>query len=63
MKKLRLFHFLPLEKSSICSLICTEFSAKIGIKGVLCILDTETGKSTPISSRFGPAEKASVWQR
>jgi TolB protein len=30
---------------------------------VLCILDTETGKSTPISQHFGTAMQASVWSR
>ena len=30
----------------------------------VCILDTETGKSTPVSpSSFGPARQASVWSR
>ena len=30
----------------------------------VCILDTETGKSTPVSpSSFGPALQASVWSR
>ena len=28
---------------------------------VLSILDTETGKSTPISRGFGPAQQANVW--
>jgi TolB protein len=30
----------------------------------VCILDTETGKSTPISPlSFGPARQANVWSR
>ena len=38
------------------------YTARDRNTSVLCILDTETGKSTPISPRsFGPAMQASVW--
>ncbi|MCX6945186.1 MAG: biopolymer transporter Tol [Opitutales bacterium] len=38
------------------------YTARDRSTNVLCILDTETGKSTPISPRrFGSAMKASVW--
>jgi len=39
------------------------YTARNRYDSVLCILDTETGKSTPISSRFGTAIQASVWSR
>ena len=38
------------------------YTARDRSTSVLCVLDTETGKSTPISPRsFGPAMQASVW--
>lgn len=38
------------------------YTARDRSTSVLCILDTETGKSTPISPRsFGPALQANVW--
>jgi len=38
------------------------FTARTAYASRLCILDTETGKSTPISpTGFGPAERGSVW--
>jgi TolB protein len=37
------------------------YTARDRSSSVLCILDTETGKSTPISSGFGPSMQASVW--
>lgn len=38
------------------------YTARNQTASVLCILDTETGKSTPIiPSSFGPAMQASVW--
>jgi TolB protein len=38
------------------------YTARDRNTSVLCILDTETGKSTPISPRsFGPAMQANVW--
>ncbi|MDB6168548.1 MAG: Periplasmic component of the Tol biopolymer transport system-like protein [Verrucomicrobia bacterium] len=40
------------------------YTARDRSTNVLCILDTETGKSTPISPKsFGSAMKASVWAR
>jgi TolB protein len=40
------------------------YSARDRTTSVLCILDTETGKSTPISGGFGgPALQASTWAR
>lgn len=37
------------------------YTARDRSTSVLCILDTETGKSTPISRGVGPAMQASVW--
>ena len=37
------------------------YSARDRRTSVLCILDTVTGKSTPLTSSFGPAMQASVW--
>lgn len=37
------------------------YTARDRTSSVLCILDTETGKSTAITSTFGPAMQASVW--
>ncbi len=39
------------------------YTARTRYDSVLSILDTETGKSTPISKRLGPAHSASVWLR
>jgi TolB protein len=40
------------------------YTARSRSTNVLCILDTETGKSTPISPlSFGPALQANVWSR
>lgn len=40
------------------------YTARTASTSRVCILDTETGKSTPISpSSFGPALQASVWSR
>ena len=39
------------------------YTARGRYDSVLSILDTETGKSTPISKRLGPAHSASVWLR
>jgi TolB protein len=40
------------------------YSARTSTMSRICILDTETGKSTPVSpSGFGPALQASVWAR
>jgi TolB protein len=40
------------------------YSARTSTMSRVCILDTETGKSTPVSpSGFGPALQASVWTR
>ncbi len=37
------------------------YTARDRSTSVVCILDTETGRSTPITSTFGPAMQASVW--
>ncbi len=37
------------------------YTARTRYDSVLCILDTETGKSTPISRGFGPAGKGDAW--
>ena len=37
------------------------YTARDRRSNVLCILDTVTGKSTPLTSNFGPAMQASVW--
>lgn len=37
------------------------YTARDRSSSVLCILDTETGKSTPLTTNFGTASKASVW--
>jgi TolB protein len=39
------------------------YTARTRYDSVLSILDTETGKSTAISRRLGPAHSASVWLR
>jgi len=40
------------------------YTARTGSTSRVCILDTETGKSFPVSpSSFGPAQQASVWSR
>ena len=40
------------------------YTARTAYTSRVCILDTETGKSTPVSpSAFGPALQASVWSR
>ncbi|HZZ19468.1 MAG TPA: biopolymer transporter Tol [Opitutaceae bacterium] len=40
------------------------YTARSPSSSVVCILDTETGKSTPVSPvSFGPARQASVWSR
>jgi TolB protein len=40
------------------------YTARTGYTSRVCILDTETGKSTPISpSSFGAALQANVWSR
>ncbi|HEY1792763.1 MAG TPA: biopolymer transporter Tol [Opitutaceae bacterium] len=39
------------------------YTARDRTTSALCILDTETGKSTAISRGFGPAFQASVWSR
>jgi TolB protein len=40
------------------------YTARTPTTSVVCILDTETGKSTPVSPMsFGPARQASVWSR
>jgi TolB protein len=40
------------------------YTARDSVTSRVCILDTETGKSTPVSpSGFGPASQASVWSR
>lgn len=37
------------------------YTARDSRSSVLCILDTETGKSTPLTTNFGAARQASVW--
>ncbi len=40
------------------------YTARTSTTSRVCILDTETGKSTPVSPvSFGPARQASVWSR
>jgi TolB protein len=40
------------------------YTARTSYTSRVCVLDTETGKSTPLSpSSFGPALQASVWSR
>ena len=40
------------------------YTARTGSTSRICILDTETGKSTPVSpTGFGPALQANVWSR
>jgi TolB protein len=40
------------------------YTARTTYASRVCILDTETGKSTPVSpSSFGPALQANVWSR
>jgi len=40
------------------------YTARTASESRLCILDTESGKSTPVSpSSFGPTMEASVWTR
>jgi TolB protein len=40
------------------------YTARTASTSRICILDTETGKSTPISpTAFGPTLQASVWSR
>jgi len=40
------------------------YTARTRATSRVCILDTETGKSTPVSPlSFGPARQASVWSR
>lgn len=37
------------------------YTARSRTSSVLCILDTETGRSTALSAKLGPAMQASVW--
>ena len=40
------------------------YTARTAYASRVCILDTETGKSTPVSpSGFGPALQADVWSQ